>query len=196
MVMTPGWVGLIALILTVTSENRLRGMTFWTVGDLGGADCYTGVLVVLMAAMAVVLPHACDLNALLTGEIHARAFGVPVVHVYTLIYVVMSPCTVVAVTITDSVAFVGLSVSHMVRLVWTHDVRIHLFATVTAGSGLLMLVDLIVRILIALVRLPVGAITTVLGVPTPSYLLMRSIRRAGCIVHIGPLHRMHSYTRM
>ena len=36
------WVGLITLILTVAPENKLRGMIFWMVGDLGGADGAAG----------------------------------------------------------------------------------------------------------------------------------------------------------
>jgi len=175
-VMASGWVGLITLILTVAPENKLRGMIFWMVGDLGGADRYVGALIALVAAVAVVLPHARDLNVLLTGETRARALGVPVARVRTLIYVVASLCTAVAVTIAGSVAFVGLLVPHMVRLAWTRDVRIHLPATVLAGGGLLMLADLIARTLIAPTQLPVGVITTLLGVPTFLYLLMRSTR--------------------
>ncbi|MGM3273825.1 FecCD family ABC transporter permease [Ralstonia sp. 24A2] len=175
-VMASGWVGLITLILTVAPENKLRGMIFWMVGDLGGADRYVGALIALVVAVAVVLPHARDLNVLLTGETRARALGVPVARVRTLIYVVASLCTAVAVTIAGSVAFVGLLVPHMVRLAWTRDVRIHLPATVMAGGGLLMLADLIARTLIAPTQLPVGVITTLLGVPTFLYLLMRSTR--------------------
>ncbi len=175
-VMASGWVGLITLILTVAPENKLRGMIFWMVGDLGGADRYFGALTALTVAVVVVLPHARDLNVLLTGETRARALGVPVARVRTLIYVVASLCTAVAVTIAGSVAFVGLLVPHMVRLAWTRDVRIHLPATVLAGGGMLMLADLIARTLIAPTQLPVGVITTLLGVPTFLYLLMRSTR--------------------
>ena len=175
-VMASGWVGLITLILTVAPENKLRGMIFWMVGDLGGADRYLGALAALVVAVAVVLPHARDLNVLLTGETRARALGVPAARVRTLIYVVASLCTAVAVTIAGSVAFVGLLVPHMVRLAWTRDVRIHLPATVLAGGGMLMLADLIARTLIAPTQLPVGVITTLLGVPTFLYLLMRSTR--------------------
>jgi iron complex transport system permease protein len=64
----------------------------------------------------------------------------------------------------------------MVRLAWTRDVRIHLPATAMAGGGLLMLADLIARTLIAPTQLPVGVITTMIGVPTFLYLLMRSAR--------------------
>ncbi|AEG68349.1 FecCD family ABC transporter permease [Ralstonia solanacearum] len=175
-VLASGWVGLITLILTVAPEAKLRGMIFWMVGDLGGADRYLGALMALVAALAMVLPHARDLNVLLTGEMRARALGVPVARVRALIYVVASLCTAVAVTIAGSVAFVGLLVPHMVRLAWTHDVRIHLPATAMAGGGLLMLADLIARTLIAPAQLPVGVITTLLGVPTFLYLLMRSAR--------------------
>ncbi|MGD7085244.1 FecCD family ABC transporter permease, partial [Ralstonia pseudosolanacearum] len=132
-VLASGWVGLITLILTVAPEAKLRGMIFWMVGDLGGADRYLGALMALVAALALVLPHARDLNVLLTGEMRARALGVPVARVRALIYVVASLCTAVAVTIAGSVAFVGLLVPHMVRLAWTHDVRIHLPATAMAG---------------------------------------------------------------
>ncbi|WP_421019293.1 iron chelate uptake ABC transporter family permease subunit [Klebsiella pneumoniae] len=45
-----------------------------------------------------------------------------------------------------------------------------------AGGGLLMLADLIARALIAPTQLPVGVITTMIGVPTFLYLLMRSAR--------------------
>ncbi|CAH0443964.1 putative siderophore transport system permease protein YfhA [Ralstonia syzygii subsp. syzygii] len=152
----------------------LLSLPWWAVQASAGAGALASMA--LVAALALVLPHARDLNVLLTGEMRARALGVPVARVRALIYVVASLCTAVAVTIAGSVAFVGLLVPHMVRLAWTHDVRIHLPATAMAGGGLLMLADLIARTLIAPSQLPVGVITTRLGVPTFLYLLMRSAR--------------------
>lgn len=97
-------------------ENKLRGMTFWMVDDSGDADHYASALMTSAAATTVVLSCIRDLNVLSAGETCARTLGVPMVRACTLIYVVASPCTAVAVTIASSVVSVDLLVPYMACL--------------------------------------------------------------------------------
>lgn len=172
-ILAAGWGALITLILTIAPEAQLRGMLFWLTGDLGGADRFGLSLTVLALVLAAMLPLARHLNVLMMGEPVARALGVPVARLRLSLYLAASCATAAAVTAAGSIGFIGLLVPHMVRLAWGNDQRVVLPAAALLGGLLLMLADLLARTIIAPAQLPVGVITTMLGVPAFLFLLLR-----------------------
>jgi len=173
-VLAAGWSAIITLILTVAPEGRLRGMLFWLIGDLGGAD--SGALAIggLVFALVVIYPFTRELNVMLQGQTIAHGLGVPVVRVRRQIYLVASLATALAVTAAGAIGFVGLIVPHALRLVIGNDQRVLLPASVLAGGSLLLLADTAARTMIAPQQLPVGVVTALIGVPMFLYLLMRN----------------------
>ena len=64
-----------------------------------------------------------------------------------------------------TIAFVGLVVPHIVRMLVGPDHRVLLPASALAGAILLVVADTLSRIVIAPTELPVGIITAIIGVP-------------------------------
>jgi iron complex transport system permease protein len=177
-IMAAGWGAVITLMLTMAPEARLRGMLFWLMGDLNGADSWAPALLVLAVALAVTYPAARDLNVLLRGEALAHALGVRVPQLRRMVYLVASIATALAVTTAGAIGFVGLVVPHALRLTLGNDQRMLLPASALAGGTLLLLADTAARSLLAPQQLPVGVITALVGVPAFMFLLLRSPGKA------------------
>lgn len=177
-IMSAGWGAVITLMLTLAPEPRLRGMLFWLMGDLNGAQTWAPAMLVLAAALIVTYPAARDLNVLLRGAALAHALGVRVVLLRRMLFVVASVATALAVTTAGAIGFVGLVVPHALRLVLGNDQRALLPASALAGGTLLLLADTAARSVIAPQQLPVGVITALVGVPVFMLLLMRSPGKA------------------
>ncbi|MCK9283146.1 MAG: iron ABC transporter permease [Rhodocyclaceae bacterium] len=172
-IVAAGCGALVALILSVAPESKLRGMLFWLMGDLSQAIEPTLALVALGLLLALSLPFARELNLLARGQMQAQALGVAVTRVRRLIYLLASLATAVAVTTAGSIGFVGLVVPHLVRLAVGNDQRLLLPAAALAGGSLLVLADTAARTLIAPQQLPVGVLTALIGVPVFLFLLAR-----------------------
>jgi iron complex transport system permease protein len=176
-IMAAGWGALITLLLTLAPEARLRGMLFWLMGDLNGAESWAPALLVLACALAVSYPRARELNVLLRGEVLAHALGVRVAPLRRMIYLLASVATALAVTTAGAIGFVGLVVPHALRLALGNDQRMLLPASALAGGTLLLLADTVARSVLAPQQLPVGVITALLGVPAFMFLLTRNPER-------------------
>ncbi len=173
-VLASGWSAIVTLILTIAPEGRLRGMLFWLIGDLGGADSYALAIGGLVIAIVAIYPFTRELNVMLQGQTIAHSLGVPVVRVRRQIYLVASLATALAVTTAGAIGFVGLIVPHALRLVIGNDQRVLLPASVLAGGTFLLFADTAARTMIEPQQLPVGVVTALIGVPAFLYLLMRN----------------------
>lgn len=173
-VVASGWGAVITLMLAITPSYKLPGMLYWLMGDVSYARTPWPALVLLIVAMALIMPLARNLNVLARGPMQAAALGVSVRPLEWSIYLLASLLTATAVTTAGSIGFVGLIVPHMLRLVLGNDQRIILPASALAGGALLVLADTLARTVIAPEQLPVGVITALLGVPMFLYLLHRS----------------------
>ena len=172
-VLATGWGAVITLLLTLVSDERLRGVLFWLTGDLNGAGNPWPAVAALVVALAASVPVAPQLNVLLRGEALAVALGVPAGRLRLRIYLVASLAAAVAVTTAGTIGFVGLVVPHALRLVCGNDQRMLVPASALAGGIAVMGADLVARTVIAPAQLPVGVVTALVGVPVFLWMLMR-----------------------
>ena len=172
-IVAAGCGALIALMLSIAPEHKLRGMLFWLMGDLSQSGTPWIALAVLVAALVASLPFARELNLLARGHDTAQSLGVDVRRLRYSIYAIASLVTAMAVTSAGSIGFVGLIVPHLVRLAIGNDQRLLLPASVLAGGALLTFADTLARTVIAPQQLPVGVLTALIGVPVFLFLLAR-----------------------
>ncbi|MBV1774328.1 iron ABC transporter permease [Burkholderiaceae bacterium DAT-1] len=163
---------LIALILSIAPDGILRGMIFWMLGDLAGADWHYA-LPGLLALLALVWPWLRDIDMLAQGEARAHALGVSVRQMHWLLYTVSAMATALAVTTAGAVGFVGLIVPHALRLLLGSSLRQLLPASVLCGGAVLLAADIVARTAFAPQQLPVGVVMAICGVPAFLYLLAR-----------------------
>ena len=113
------------------------------------------------------------LNVLARGETIAATVGLDVRRVRSIVFVLSSLLTGCAVSTAGSIGFVGLVTPHLVRLALGNDQRIVLAGSALLGGLVLMTADLASRLLLAPRKLPVGALTALVGVPIFLLLMLR-----------------------
>jgi iron complex transport system permease protein len=172
-IVAAGCGAVVALMLAIAPEDRLRGMLYWLMGDLAQASGWMPGLLALVVGLALAMPFARELNLLARGMMQAQALGVAVHKLRYAIFLLASLATAASVTTAGSIGFVGLVVPHLVRLATGNDQRLLLPASVLAGGALLVLADTLARTLIAPQQLPVGVLTALIGVPVFLALLSR-----------------------
>ena len=172
-VVAAGWGALIALMLTLAPDAQVKGMLYWLIGDMSAVSHAWPALAMLGIVLALALPLARDLNVLARGEDTATALGVAVPRVMLVLFTLAALATAGAVTTAGSIGFVGLVVPHALRLVLGNDQRVLLPASALAGGTLLTLADALARTVVAPTQVPVGVITSLIGVPVFLYLLNR-----------------------
>ncbi|HLW79959.1 MAG TPA: iron chelate uptake ABC transporter family permease subunit, partial [Terriglobia bacterium] len=168
----------ILFILSLLSTRDVRGAAFWLMGDL---SVVTGVELGLLAPAVVLATVALyafskDLNVLLLGEEEAAHLGVNVARVETVVYVLASLLTGLAVSVSGAIGYLGLLVPHLGRMLVGNDHRMLLPTAALGGAIILVLSDTLARTVIAPAELPVGAVTVVAGAPVFIYLLRRTAK--------------------
>lgn len=164
-----------SFVLVVRREQMSR-IVFWMMGGLqtsswGQAAIVGGMLLVGLAVPAV---FSRELNIVLLGDSRASELGVDVERFKRIILVAASLMVSAAVSVSGLIGFVGLMTPHMARLVLGPDHRLLLPASVLSGGIVMVLADLVARVVLAPVEIPVGIVTALAGGPVFVWLLMRS----------------------
>ena len=155
---------ILSLVITFASD-RLRQITFWTMGSLEGSS-YQNVLALLGALLVcggILLHLAEELNAFAIGEENARSIGVDVKRVRLTVLVSVSLLIGVCVSIGGTIGFVGLVTPHIVRLVTGPNHKRLLPGSLFGGAVFLMLADLAARVIARPMELPIGVVTSFVG---------------------------------
>jgi iron complex transport system permease protein len=147
----------------------------WLMGsvDVGSFAPLGVALVPMTVAFAgfATLPRVLDLVSI--GAESAAARGVNFARAERVALVCASLATGAAVSLAGPVAFVGIIVPHMVRLIVGADHRLVLPASALFGAAFLVACDLVARTVIAPIELPVGIVTAIVGGPFFLWLLFR-----------------------
>jgi iron complex transport system permease protein len=164
-VLASACMALVTLMLSVAPESRLRGMVFWMIGDLAGSSWRLLPWVVLAGALLLAMRRARALNVMALHADAAVTLGVKVAALRRFLFVCSGLLTACAVTTGGSIGFVGLVVPHACRHAFGPDHRLLLPAAALAGGGFLVLADTLARTVLAPQQLPVGVLTSLIGVP-------------------------------
>ena len=172
--------GAIAAIQSATlgDDHIVRAIMSWTFGTLDDRSTYHAVLVWSgVAATLLLLPFvSLELDHFVGGEEDASALGVNVgrVKVLTLIGAALAAASAVAVA--GQIAFIGLIVPHLIRLVSGPAHRALLPLCLLGGACFLLSADLARGTFFAGTNLQPGVIMSLLGGPFFLLLLMRNRR--------------------
>ena len=167
---------IIGIFMSTLSGGNYHGLVFWLMGDLSGAlpPLLSWTLRVgFLVGAAIIYMTAADLNLLLAGEQEAMHLGVDVRRVRLVVYLAASLLTALAVSVSGSIAFVGLLVPHAMRMLYGSDHRILLPTAAFGGAIALVVADTLARTVVSPSEVPVGAMTALAGAPLFLYLLRR-----------------------
>ena len=164
-ILSAACMAVVTLMLSVAPESRLRGMVFWMVGDLSGAGWRLMPWIALGAAFFILRSRARALNVLALHAEGAAALGVNVGGLRRMLFTLAGILTAAAVTTAGAIGFVGLVVPHACRQAFGADHRVLLPAAALGGGAFLVLADTLARTVLAPQQLPVGVLTSLIGVP-------------------------------
>ena len=168
-------VALIGLLTFIANDAQIRTLTFWSLGSLGSATWSTvGITTCLsIIGIIVLLRKAGALNALALGEGQAGLLGISISTLNRTCIVCIALSVGAVVSMTGIIGFVGLVAPHIVRMTLGPDQRLVMPASAIVGAILVVCADLIARTVVAPTEIPIGIITTLIGVPFFLLLLFR-----------------------
>jgi iron complex transport system permease protein len=164
-------------ILQVLAEKeKIKGFVLWQLGSFSGFKwSEIGVLLVCGGLiLGGIYLLSKPLNAFLLGESYAVSMGVNIRRFRVVILLCACALAGMITSVAGPVAFIGLAIPHMARLIFqTSDNRILIPGTCLVGAFITSLCDLIARMLLSPVELPLSAITSFFGAPVVIGLLLK-----------------------
>lgn len=172
-------IAIVSLMQFFASPDKLQDFIFWTFGSLASQSNTNLLLMTIIVACSfvVMLLYANRLNAFLLGEDYAVSLGIDVKKMKWLLIIITACITGVLTAICGPIAFVGMAVPHLARLLFkTNDTRILLLAIFIIGCDLMLLSDAVSRSGDSIV-FPINAITALLGTPVILFYIFRTRTR-------------------
>ena len=166
---------MIGLLTLVSSQQALRSFTFWLLGGFGNVDWvqFASASLFIIPSLVVISGSAKILNAMALGERGAFWLGFSIERWKFVLLLIVALGIGSSVAVSGIIGFVGLIVPHLLRLTIGANHVLLLPSSVLLGALLVLFADLIARVIILPAELPIGILTSLLGVPLFLFLLAR-----------------------
>jgi iron complex transport system permease protein len=173
--------GLIGYLVFLGDSQAREQIVFWQLGSFNGSRWDAVDVVAPCIAVGLVAAFAISrrLDLLALGDRAARHLGVDVERTRLVAIVVVALLVSTGVAFVGVIAFVGLVVAHLVRMVIGPAHRTLVPASALAGALVLVSADLVARTAVDYADLPIGMLTAVIGGPVFFVLLRRTRANAG-----------------
>lgn len=159
-----------------SSAEQLQKYTFWSMGNLGNLS-WTSILILaiaIMVGMVLSFISIKPLDALLLGESYAKSLGVNFKKSRLMIILATSILAGSITAFAGPIAFIGLAVPHMAKLVFqTSNHKVLFWSTSLIGISIMLFCDMISQVPGSDFTLPINAITSIIGAPVVVWLLVR-----------------------
>ena len=160
------------------NAETLQEVYSWVLGRVAtsGWD-EVGMLLPYVAVCAgIILLHRRHLDVLRLGDEEAVAVGADPARIRLVVVVAASLATAAAVAVSGLIAFVGIIVPHLIRLLVGSTYRTVLPLSFLLGAAFLIGADVVARVVISPAELPIGVVTAFVGAPFFSVVLWTSRR--------------------
>lgn len=166
----------ISVLAYFSEATQIQQYLFWSFGSLGNLtwselSVFGSIyLVGILACFTVTKP----LNSFLLGENYAKSLGINIKKSRNIILVITSLLTGVITAFSGPIAFVGLAVPHIAKMLFTtSNHKILIPASAIIGGIVLLICDSIAQLPTSEFTLPINAITSLFGAPIVIWLLIR-----------------------
>ena len=167
---------IISVLSFFSDANQIQQYIFWGFGSLGNLGWYEISLFAIIYFVGMLLSFTLvkPLNSLLLGENYANSLGVNTQKSRNIILIITSLLTGVITAFSGPIAFVGLAVPHIAKIVFvSSNHKILLPATAIIGAVVLLICDSVAQLPTSDFTLPINAITSLFGAPIVIWLLIR-----------------------
>ncbi|WP_400259872.1 iron chelate uptake ABC transporter family permease subunit [Candidatus Methanomassiliicoccus intestinalis] len=165
----------IQTIFVSLAGNKLQDVMYWLFGSFSNVTWENAWLIFIpaMGISLISLLWAREFNLVVVGEEQAKQMGLNVKTFNRIMLVIASILTAICVAFVGIIGFVGLVVPHACRLLMGGDNRLVMPASIILGAMLMLSSDIIARMALMPLELPVGAITAIIGTPVFAYMLIK-----------------------
>lgn len=174
---TSAFVGVLTYFSTA---EQLQKFTFWSLGNLGNLSWTSIVILAISVGIGLLLSIISikPLNALLLGENYAKSLGLNYNKARLIIILATSILAGSITAFAGPIAFIGLAVPHIAKLVFhTSNHTILFWATLLVGAIIMLFCDIASQLPGSELTLPINAITSIIGAPVVIWLLVHKRNR-------------------
>lgn len=167
---------IVGVLTYFSTAEQLQKFTFWSMGSLGNLPWQNIIILSVACITGLLLASVCikPLNALLLGERYAKSMGIDFGKARLLIIIATSLLAGSITAFAGPIAFVGLAVPHMAKLLFRTSSHLVLYwATLLAGAIIMLLCDTLTQLPGSSYTLPINAVTSIIGAPVVIWLLLR-----------------------
>lgn len=158
----------------LASPEVLQQIVFWLFGSLLKASWLSFFVsgIILLFSLMLSLPKVWMLTALSMGEERAQALSIDTSRLRLQMFLLCSLLTAGAVSFVGTIGFVGLVAPHLAKMLVGEDQRFYLPLATLMGALLLCSSSLIAKLAVPGTIIPIGIVTSLVGVPFLLYLLI------------------------
>jgi iron complex transport system permease protein len=166
----------VGVLTYFSSAEQLQKFTFWSMGNLGNLSWSSIVILSICVLLGLFLSLLSikPLNALLLGENYAKSMGLNFNKARLIIILATSILAGSITAYAGPIAFIGLAVPHIAKLVFqTSNHTVLFWSTLLFGAAIMLICDVVSQMPGMEITLPINAITSILGAPVVIWLLVR-----------------------
>lgn len=166
----------VGILAYFSSSQQLQRYVYWSLGSLGNLEWHEiGIMSLLfLVSILLLITILKPLNALLLGESYARSLGINIKRTRWIIIAITSILAGSITAYAGPIAFIGLAVPHLARLILPTINHKRLIPVALAlGALLLVLCDIIAQLPFSNYMLPINAVTSILGAPVVIWLILK-----------------------
>lgn len=151
----------------ISDDEDLKSLVFWNMGSMLRSNWNKFFIVAggLIISFIILNKNAWKLTAMSLDDAKAQSLGVDTHKMRRMVILLISTVTALAVSFVGSIGFVGLVAPHIARQLVGEDQRYFLPLSAIIGSLVVSLAFVISKLVIPGVILPIGLVTSVVGIP-------------------------------
>ena len=159
----------------IGNPEELAELVYWIFGSMSKASWVKLKITAVCVGICLLIAyrHAWNFNSLMLGDESARSIGIDVERLRIMGLLLSSLMTAVIVSLLGPIGFIGLVAPHIGRMLIGGDHRFLIPITCIAGAIVLVLADTLSAIILAPAVVPVGIMTSFVGVPLLIYLIAK-----------------------
>jgi len=170
---------LVSVLQFIGRAEDLQTFMIWTLGNVGSTSWneLLVLFIVVFSGITIAYLSSKSLNSWLLGENYAQGLGIRLAQSRFWIVIGTGLLTGAVTAFCGPIAFVGLAVPHLVRLVVpSTNHKILIPSVICGGASLLLLCDLLTQLPGSTQILPLNAVTSLVGAPVVIWMIIKSKR--------------------
>lgn len=167
---------MVSILSYFSTAEQLQKYTFWSLGSISNLSWNEVFILSFLVLFGIILCIFIikPLDALLLGERYAKSIGTNFKKTKLLVIITTSIFTGSITALVGPIAFIGLAVPHMAKLLFKSSNHfILIFGTFLLGAIIMLICDSIAQVPGSDLTLPINAITSIFGAPIVVWLLLR-----------------------